>query len=178
MRQILFLLSISILLVNCGSPEKKRDNSVKFITYNALEYSLSFPSDWSNATDKNPNVDFVVVAPPDSKNDVFTDNVNIIIQDIGDTIDIQRFLELTEAQLDTYIPDHVMAEKKIVKKNGMDCLILEYQAKQNNFDLRYLQHAYIYNHKAYIVTFTAEQVIFKSYREIANQILDSFHLKK
>lgn len=178
MRHSIYLLSLLFLLTNCGSDDKPVDKTVKFITYNATEYSLSFPSDWVDATGQNKDVDFVVLPPPDAKNDVFADNVNVIVREIGDTINLERFLEVTEEQLGTYLPDYVMAEKKIVKKNGMDCLVLEYQAKQNNLDLRYLQHAYIYNGKAYIVTFTAEQIIFKTYVETANRILDSFRIKK
>ena len=178
MRHSIYLLSLIFLLTNCGQEEKPADKTVKFITYNSPQYSLSYPDDWVDATGQNKGVDFVVLPPPDAKNDVFADNVNVIVQPIGDTIDLKGFLKSTEEQLAIYLPDYVMAEKKIVKKNGMDCLVLEYQAKQNNLDLRYLQHAYIYNKKAYIVTFTAEQIIFKTYAGTANKILDSFRIKK
>ena len=178
MRHSIYLLSLLFLLANCGSEDKPADKSVKFITYNSAEYSLSFPSDWVDATGQNKEVNFVVLPPPDASNDVFADNVNVIIRPIGDTIDLKGFLKLTEDQLKIYFPDYVMAEKTITKKNGMDCLVLEYQATQNNLNLRYLQHAYIYNGKAYIVTFTAEQVIFKTYNETANKILNSFRIKK
>ncbi len=178
MRNCLFLILTLTLISSCESTEKQTSNGVKFISYEDELFSISFPSDWINATDKYGNFNFAVVAPQDTKTDVVPENVTVLIQDIGDTINLEQFKDLTEDQLGQYMPDYVMINKEIVKENGKDCLHLEYQASQNNTKKRYLQRTYIYSGKVYVVTFIAEDIIYKEYSETADKILDSFHPKK
>lgn len=178
MRNCLFFILTLLLITSCGSSEKTANNTVKFISYEDELFSISFPSDWIDATNQYPNFNFAVVAPQDTKTDVIPENVNVSIQDIGDTINLDRYQEITEIMLGKYLPDYTMIEKKIVKENGKDCLHLEYIATQNNTKKRYVQRTYVYSGKAYAVTFIAEEIIYKEYANTAKKILDSFHPKK
>lgn len=178
MRNCLFLILTLFIITSCGSTEKQTNSQVKFISYEDPLFSISFPSDWINATDKYGSFNFAVVAPQDTKTDVVPENVNVVVQDIADTIDLDGFIKLTENDLGKYLPDYVMIKKEIVQENGKKCLHLEYQASQNNTKKRYVQRAYIYSGKVYIVTFIAEDIIYKEYANTADKILDSFHPKK
>ncbi len=177
MYRILALAILVLTITSCGSDKSEETNTrEKFISFKGEEFELSFPSEWVDATESNRNVTFVVVAPPDDKADAFTENVSVVIQPLPDTVNVQNFLKLTEQQMLNYFPNHTMINKKVTKKNGKDCILLEYQIEQNNQLKRFIQEAYIYNGKAYIVTFTAEQIIFREYQETAHRILDSFKI--
>ena len=178
MRRIFAFAILLMTVVSCGSDSSEEVvTDEKFISFKGEEFELSFPSGWVDATESNPNVNFVVVAPPDDKTDQFTENVSIVIQQLPDTVDVKGFMKISEDQMLQYFPNHVMIDKRIIKKNGVDCIKLEYQLEQNNKDMRYLQEGYITKGKAYIVTFTAEQIIFKEYRKTAQRILDSFKIR-
>jgi len=166
-------------VVSCGSDNTEEEivQEDKFISFAGEEFELSFPSEWVDATESNPNVNFVVAAPPDEKTDKFTENVSVVIQPLADSIDAKRYLKLSEAQMIQFLPNHVMINKEIVKKHGVDCVKLEYQLERDRREMRYLQEAYITNGKVYLVTFTAEQIIFKEYLKTAQRILDSFKIK-
>lgn len=177
-RSFLICTLLAAIVMGCDSTsDKPADDGVKFISFENEEFKLSFPSDWSDVTANYPGLNFVIVAPPDEKTDRFPENVSVAIQPIGDTLTMDRFLEVTEQQMAKYLPDYVMIEKNTVQKNNMDCLVLEYQATQKDKPHRYIQNVYIYFGKAYIVTFTAEQIIFNEYRKTGEKILNSFVLK-
>ncbi len=179
MFRIFALAILLVTVVSCGSDNTEDVvTEDKFISFSGEEFELSFPNEWVDATESNPNVTFVVVAPPDDKTDKFTENVSVVIQPLPDTINAKKFLKLTEDQMMQFLPNHVMINKVVTKKNGIDCVKLEYQLERDNKEMRYLQEAYVKNGKAYIVTFTAEQIIFREYRNTAQRILDSFKIKQ
>lgn len=171
------LLALAAGSCNSEKTEEQTQGKEKFISFSGEAFELSFPSDWVDATESNPKLNFVVVAPPDDKSDAFTENVSVIIQPMPDTVTIKGFLKSTEEQMITYFPNHTMINKRIIKKNGKDCITLEYQMEQNNQMKRLLQDAYLYKGNAYIVTFTAEEIIFREYEKTAHRILDSFKIK-
>lgn len=178
MLRILAFVAIAFLITNCTSTKTEEVKpEEKFISFDGDQFKISFPSEWIDATQSNPNVNFVVVAPPDDKTDEFTENASVVIQAIGDTIDAKDYLDLSVSQLNQYMPEHTMIDKRVMKKNGTDCVRLEYQGNTNNRDLRFLQDAYIKDGKAYLVTFTAEEIIFREYRNTAESILSSFKIK-
>ena len=170
----IFLLVLSACSSKSVDSESKKEKLIKF---SRNEFEISVPETWVDATESNPNVQFVMVAPPDSNTDQFTENVTIVIQEIDKSTSIKNFLATTEEQLKTYLPDYVMIKKDIVKKNGVDCLQMEYQATQNGAELRYIQESYLKNGVATIVTFTVEQVIYDTYVSTAKEIFNSFKLK-
>ena len=52
-----------------------------------------------------------------------------------------------------------------------------YQGDQNGQQLQFLQHYYVINEKAFVLTYTAEKTDFDRYLEESRKIMDSFKLK-
>lgn len=177
MKHFIAVFTVAILVGSCGSNSGSTDSEKDLIKVERADYTLSFSKEWESAPNKNPAIDLLITAQPDSKTDRFSENINVLIQEVGDTMDLQQFGELTKAQLGSMVPGSELTNSKVSKKNGMDCLQMGYKAPMNGLKLQFLQDVYIKNGKVYILTFTAEQSSYIAYKSMAQKVLNTFKLK-
>jgi len=120
-----------------------------------------------------------VFSPLENQNDKFSENVNVIIQDLaGQNIDLKKYKQITEGQLTNMATDGKIVESSIVKGNKGDYYKIIYSRTQGNFRLKITSLCYIKNDKAYLVTFTSEFDKYDQYNKIGQEILNSFSLTK
>ena len=142
-------------------------------------YSISYPETWRLDQSGQMGTTFFLFSPLESEKDKFSENVNLVIQDLGGTtIDLKQFAQISEKQIKTLITNSELIESKLIK-NGTD----EYQrmiftGDQGIFHLQFEQYYVIHAGKAFVLTLTCEQTKFSEYKEAGENILDTFAFKE
>lgn len=112
---------------------------------------------------------------PVNKDDLFQENINIGIQDLsGLNLTLKQFSDLSCAQLENIITDFqlIAKENAILANNKAEIII--FTGIQGKHRLTWLQVYTLYNEKAYIVTYTADNNDFDRYLPFAISVINSF----
>ncbi len=145
---------------------------------NEPSYQLSYPKDWVLNQEGIMGTTLIIFSPLEGPDDDFKENVNLVVQDLkGMNIDMDQYVEISEAQLENLMTDYKPLLSKRSKMKGQEFHRLSYNAKQGIYDLELEQHLYIVNEKAYVLTFTREIDSGKELKEIAKLIFEGFTFK-
>lgn len=137
------------------------------------DYSISYPAHWEVKTDE-PRAEIFVCSPMDSKEDTFADNFNMMKQNLlGKSIDLQLYDSISKSQIINAIGKDAIIDSKIEN----ECATIIFKGPLEGRNLKWKQLYYIKNETAYILTYTAEEVYFDKYSDIAESIFNSFKLK-
>lgn len=149
-----------------------------WIIFQKDNYQISYPETWNLDTSHISSTDFVLTSPQTSTEDLFRENLNLIVQDLkGLNFDLDNFTALSEQQIQNYMQESELIENERMKKAGLDCHHLVYTAKKSDRTLRFEQYYWIINDKAYVLSFTAELEAFEAFKDTSKHILDSFVVK-
>lgn len=141
-------------------------------------FSVKYPKDWELNTSGQMRTSFILFAPLESNNDLFKENINLIVQDLtGHKIDLNKFTEVSESQIKTVIPHSSLIESKRIKNGNEEYHKLIYTGDQGTFHLKYEQYYWIVNQRSYILTFTTELSKYELYKAKGEKILQSFVIK-
>jgi serine/threonine-protein kinase len=142
-------------------------------------YSIQYPPEWELDKNGQMNTHFVLFSPLVSHQDHFSENINLIIQDLsGLSIDLERYTEISEEQIKTLIDNSIILKNDRIKNNSEEYQRVLFTGDQGNFHLIFEQHYYVWDNKAYVLTFTCEESNYKDYQDIGERILNSFVIKK
>ncbi len=184
------LIAIVLLaLTSCAQPsekketvaEKEKQELKKINGWNTLDeaaYSIQYPADWEENKSGQMGTSFMLVAPVDSKEDNFRENVNLVKQDLsGRQFDLDSYTELSENQIKEMLGVTSFIENKRMKNANGDYHKLVYAGDQGNYHLVFEQYYWVINNQAFVITFTSEEDQYKSYKKTGKKILNSFVLK-
>jgi hypothetical protein len=147
-------------------------------TLDHADYALQYPTDWEVNNSGAMGTSFILFAPLESEQDKFKENVNLIVQDLkGMAINLDKYTEISEGQVKTMLTNAVMIDNKRIKNDTSEYHKLVYKAEQGVFKLQFIQYYWIVKEKAYILTFTAEQDKFTTFKETGEKILNTFVFK-
>ncbi|MBL7963414.1 MAG: hypothetical protein JNM31_06180 [Flavobacteriales bacterium] len=132
--------------------------------------TLTYPSAWSVAEAAAEHVSVVFRAPLDS-GDTFQENLNLIVQDVGE-VTMDEYVRTTHAQIAQFLQQARVLSS--APGRSADSHVFEYSGTYEGRALHWLQHVYLRNGKAYLITFTAEADMFEEYRYLAEAAMDSF----
>jgi len=142
--------------------------------------SLRYPSTWTPNTEGSGMVDFFVLAPPDSSDVRFRENVNLVIQDLG-ADSAMSLDELVKASLDAlqsaFAGFELVSSHQLINARGHYQRFI-YKSLQNGYPLEFIQEFQIIRKKAYILTFTSSQGKFDDHQELGEKILQSFAIER
>jgi hypothetical protein len=120
-----------------------------------------------------------VFSPLENETDKFSENVNIIIQNLsGQNINLEKYKQITERQLFDLANDCKVFESSIVKKNKKEYFKTTYAMTQGKFRLKITSICFIENEKAYLATFSSEFDKHEQYKNVGEKILNSFCLTR
>ena len=165
----------------CGLETNKQKNIDTISEWKALiesNYSIEYPSTWELNKSGQMGTRFILFSPLDSEKDTFKENVNLIVQDLGnENIDLNTYTEISEGQIKTLLTNSDLIESKRIKKSNAEFHKLIYTGDQGVFHLKFEQYYWVIDSKAYVLTFTCEKEKFAAYSETAKKILNSFNIK-
>lgn len=175
MKTIFFLLFAAI--PSLASAQNLPDTA-SWKSFGKVAYTISYPSDWRIDTSKVMGSDAFFFSPKDNDTDKFSENVNVIMQDLkGMNIDLDRFVEISEGQIKTLITDGQLLESKRLSADGKEYHRLLYTARQGIYNLKTLQYYFVADEKAFVVTLVTEADKYEKYEKLGAKILNSFKLK-
>lgn len=147
-------------------------------TFDQPYYSIQYPSSWNLNQNGQMGTSFIILSPKESEQDKFSENVNLIIQDLtGKDIDLDKYTKISEEQVKTLLTNSVIIESKSFKKDNAEYRKFIYTADQGIFHLKTEQYYWVVKEKAYVLTFTSEQNKYVDYVEIGEKIMNSFIIK-
>lgn len=174
-RKLLVLLTVVMAIVGCQKKEKaavsQSESNTKEISKKG--YSIRYDSTFRLDESGRNGVEFYLFTPTSSGDD-FSENINLMIQDLGVLkYDLNQFIALSEKQ--------IQASGKLVesiRKNekGQEFHILIFEAKMNGLDLKFLQYDFVKNDKAYVLTFSSKRNEFENYLKEIEKVMNSFEL--
>lgn len=118
-------------------------------------------------------------SPLESKEDKFSENVNIIVEDVSahPGMTLGKYIERAKAKLAVFITEYSPKDSRDSILSGQPAKLIEYTGRQGVFNLHILQSVTLIDGKAYVVTFTAEEDNYERYLPAAKRIMDSLAIK-
>ncbi|MEM6718233.1 MAG: PsbP-related protein [Bacteroidota bacterium] len=166
---------IAFLFIVLATVQVSAQQTWKTISQNS--YSIKYPSDWVADTASNIGADLLLYNEEDAA-DGFAENINVVVQDLaGYDLDLDGFTELSEGQIKTMVEGVKIISSERVTKGAIPYHRMVYTGEQSGVTLKFLQHFYVKNEKAYVLTLTSMESEFYNYVKIGSTIFKSFRLK-
>jgi len=113
---------------------------------------------------------------------MFQENVNVMIQDLSNQpMTLEEYTTLTKQQITQALGSTAIISVNDINFAGQNAIEMIYGMPKNskvnrNFNLKLWQIWFVKDNKAYLFTYTAEQVEYDNYLDVAKQTIDSFKL--
>lgn len=147
-------------------------------TFMDTSYSIQYPPEWELNQSGLMGSSFILFQPLASSDDLFRENVNLLIQDLsGYDLDLDQFAKLSEDQVTTMITNSTLIESKRIKTGPEAYHRMVYTGDQGTYHLKFVQYYWVMNEKAFVLTFTCEQDKYEINKETGNAIMNSFAFK-
>jgi hypothetical protein len=142
-------------------------------------YSIKYPNDWDLNQSKQMGTEFFILSKLSDEEDKFSENVNLLIQDFsGNDFSLDYYIKNSENQLKLMVTDYKLLTSKRMNMSQNEYHKFIYNGIQGVHKLTIEQYVWMFNKKAYILTFTCIQDEFEKYKLMGEKILDSFTLKE
>ncbi len=175
------LLTLTVLMIwssSCNQTTVKNESTEVpegWILLHEKGYSLQYPQDWTLDQSRQSGTSFIVLSQPSSPDDQFRENVNLLIQDLnGLNMDLDNYTEISLDQVKMMLTNGNIIESVRRKGNGVEFQKVVYSGDQGVFKIYCEQYYRVKDKKAYVLTLTCETDQLDSYKEIGEQILNSF----
>ncbi len=113
----------------------------------------------------------------ESSDDLFQENLNIIIQDLtAQPMTLDEYNNLSLEQIKILITDFEILSSKKTILAGEPAYEVIYTRKQGQYNLKWKQVWTVLGNTAYVVSYTAEKNKFNDYFEIFNKMFNSFEI--
>ena len=134
------------------------------------EYSIRYPQNWEVHKDFE-GTDFCILSLPVSPDDLFRENVNLVIEEIGKEVSIDKYAALS---LKNLRKKYDVTDEKKYSVDGQEFYHLILKGKDNI----YLKQNYlIKGKKVYILTFAYESDEKEALKHEGDKIMVSFKIK-
>ncbi len=137
------------------------------------DYLVSYPSHLELDVSGQNGTSFILKTKKEGDNDFFIENINLVISDVK-KISFDEFVNKAKKDISSVAS---IVENRRLNINGKNCFKLVFKLTQNDVDFTVVQHYFLENEKAYLLTFTSETTKFKKYFDEINKVLSSFKIK-
>lgn len=171
------LIIAIILITNCMySQPCAQEQLNSFVNQN---FKMVYPDSWTQDTSRLMGTEVFVFASRENEDDKFSENVNVLIQDLKDqNIDLKKYKQITEKKIAELATEGKIFESSILKNIHGDYFKITYSMVQGTLNLKITSYCFIKNDKAYLATFTAEINKYDTYEKTGFKILNSFVVLK
>lgn len=149
-------------------------------THSTDEFTINFPDGWSLNTSGEMGTLFFIYAPLDNEEDLFAENVNLIVQDLSATefdLTLEEFTQLSIDQINMLFTNANILAKGLKTLDGREFSYLDYEATTQGLNLRLVQNFCIADNKAWILTLTMQPGSYEKWSGEGLFILNSFRLR-
>ena len=179
-----FILICFVLLVvetpALASSDNTSDKTLpKWVHYKNVDYQIqiSHPSTWKTLENYAGSI-VAVYAPPDSPDDQFAENLNIVFEDISSfpEITLEQYTEKGKEVLEKILTKFSLLKNESTTISNINARTLTFTATQGIYRLKFKQTSLIVNKRAYVITFSAEEKKFAKYENTGVSIINSFRI--
>jgi hypothetical protein len=159
--------------------EKKTPSDWK--SYSDGEYSIDYPKSWTLDETGQMMTSFILFSPLESDYDLFKENINFIIQDLAAygmaNMALASYVQLSLSQMPNIIENFYLTSSKQKTENCKTFQEVIYTGTQMNYQLKWKQQIWLNNGKAYILTFTGEEMKYNASIKTGTKIMNSIKKK-
>ncbi len=147
--------------------------------YKDYNYTIYHSRSWSIDKSGKLATKFIFTSSLDSSEDIFQENVNLIIQDVSELdLSLNKFVEITIQQIKTMLPNGKLLVNECVRRGGPEFQRLIYTSAMNKRNMKFEQYCWVVKQEAFILTFTCEESEYDNCRKTGQKILNSFVFNK
>jgi len=173
---LIIFLTLSSFGQTNGKNDVSSQNGWKIINENS--YTIQYPDSFDLDKSGMMRTSFVLLSKQTSANDLFRENVNLLVQDLnGQNINLEKYTEISENQIKKMLSNCKILESKNIEIADKKYHKIIYTGDQLNYKLKFEQYYFVDKFKAYVLTFTCEINQFENYREVGEKIMNSFKIK-
>ncbi len=177
---VLFIFMV-ILSISCGQSSGKKLKTEIPENWKLLDesgYSIQYPDTFELNKSGQMGMSFLILSKQTSANDLFRENINLIIQDLsGQNITLDDYVKISENQINTLISEGNLIESKRFSDKNKEFHRMIYSGKQGQLNLKWQNLFWIVNKKAYVLTLTCEVNQYDKYVSTAEKIMKTFIIK-
>lgn len=156
---------IILNLLSCQHTKNKK--------FETDDFSISYPSHLKLDESGQDGTSFVLKTQKKDEDDIFIENINLTTRSLVN-LKFDEFVNKTEKEINKIAN---VVESNRLRINNKDCFRLVFELTQNNVNLTFIQHYFIEDHEAYVLTFSSESSMFDYYFDEMNKVLLSFEIK-
>lgn len=163
-------LSLVIILMLCVSSFVFAE---EFNIYKSpfFNFVISYPQNWKI---KDISGIVVFISPLENKDDKFSENVNVVVEDIGKyRLSLEQYAKAAD---DNWLKIDSKVRVIDFQKTNLNGEEAFYTIAEND-KFKFKQYKLIKNNKAFIITYTSELNKFNKFLNIADIIIQSFKIK-
>ncbi len=139
-------------------------------------FSLVFPEDWASE-EGFMGTDVSVTSPMESDTDMFAENMNVVSEEGTEGISLQEYYDLNIANMEPLVADFTVVDLSDITINGLDSKRLEYSATFGEVQVHNYAWFFVVGNMGYVITATANNETFATYKNQFNTIANSFKLE-
>lgn len=174
MKQILKLIFILVIVIGIFTTSARSQTR----SYTNQNYEIKFPNTWKIDTSKNKGTEFFICIKSEIKSQIKSQIISLIVQNlVGQNIDIIKYKQITERQIADLGNNGKIFNSEIKQSKKGKYFRMEYSFIQDNRKFRGIQLCFLKNKKSYLLTFTSDLNKFEQYKNIGENILNSFNVK-
>lgn len=175
MKHLLLVIALFASQFVVAQTAEKTGSDSTWTTFKTDDYLIDHPLSWTIDTSRKMGIELFIFSPPDSVNDKFRENINVVSSDVeGLNISLDTFVKVSQKQIETIATDCIILESALYKSGDKIFHKLDFTAKQGVFHLRFVQYYFAKSKRVYTVTLTTELKNFDNYKFNGIKIMDSF----
>ena len=144
-------------------------------------FSIQLPDTWELEEGfSDAYLDFVVVgvSPEEGPKDEFIENMNVLVEDVGNKVTLNDYLMWNLVGLMKELPRFHIHEKVVVEVNNMKMARVIYSWDLDQQRTVTYQYIFVRNNKGYVMTFSAEPKKFTEIQKTFDAIATSFQFDR
>lgn len=140
---------------------------------NTHKFSIRFPRGWERL-ENTPGVTVMFRTPLSGKNDKFRENVNVVANELPETIDLTTMFDLNKSAILKLLPGVKLDVKEgEIFAGRSKGKYLAFTNKAENLDIAVKTAVWVKDKRVYVVTATAQAKDLHKYASIFNNIMGS-----
>ncbi len=141
-------------------------------------FEIRLPDSWELEEGFSDDyLDFVIVgvSPEEGPNDNFIENMNVLVEEIGDAVTLEEYFMWNLVGLVEELPNFKMHEKVNVEVNGIKMARVVYSWDLDHQNTATYQYIFVKGSKGYVITFSADPKKFQQMRRTFDAVATSFN---
>ena len=164
------------LVVAAGSMQSAFSEGGGAYVSKEKKFSITFPNDWE--IKENFMGTTVLALRPAAANDVFRENINVVVEDVPKTMTVDQYFDASLASLKKLLTDFAEIAKGDSTINGQKLKWLTYRHRMGQLKPEVLVYCAVKDGRGYAVTCSTVEGGLDKWRKRFEEIVGTFKLER